>query len=55
MEAEEFEQEALGYIISYGDLVTALQKKISNSKNIEALYDSEVLSFRVKKKTKFNF
>ena len=39
MEAEEFEQEALGYIISYGDLITALQKKISNSKNIEALYN----------------
>ena len=51
MEAEEFEQEALGYIISYGDLITALQKKISNSKNIEALYNSEVLSFKSKEKT----
>ena len=29
MEAEEIEQEALGYIISYGDLVSVLQKKIS--------------------------
>ena len=27
MEAEEIEQEALGYIISYGDLVSVLQKK----------------------------
>ena len=51
MEAEEFEQEALGYIISYGDLITALQKKISNSKSIEALYNSEVLSFKSKEKT----
>ena len=51
MEAEEFEQEALGYIISYGDLITALQKKISNSKIIEALYNSEVLSFKSKEKT----
>ena len=48
MEAEEIEQEALGYIISYGDLVTVLQKKISNSKHIEALYDSELLSFKSK-------
>ena len=48
MEAEEIEQEALGYIISYGDLVSVLQKKISNSKHIEALYDSELLSFKSK-------
>ena len=41
MEAKEFEQEALGYIISYGDLITALQKKISHSKNIEAFYNQK--------------
>ena len=51
LEAEEFEQEALGYIISYGDLITALQEKISHSKNIEALYNTEVLSFASKEKT----
>jgi 2-octaprenyl-6-methoxyphenol hydroxylase len=51
MEAKEFEQEALGYIISYGDLVTALQKKISHSENIEAFYRAEVLSFASKQKT----
>jgi 2-octaprenyl-6-methoxyphenol hydroxylase len=44
MEAEELEKEALGYIISYGDLTSVLQKKLSNSKYIEALYDSELLS-----------
>lgn len=44
MEAKELEQEALGYIISYGDLVSALQKKILKSKHIEALYDSELIS-----------
>jgi len=51
MEAEDFEQEALGYIISYGDLIRALQKKILNSKNIKALYDSEVMSFESSEKT----
>jgi len=50
MEAKEFEEEALGYIISYGDLITTLQKKISHSKNIKAFYDSEVLSFVSKEK-----
>ena len=51
MEAEDFEQQALGYIISYGDLISVLQKKISNSKQIEALYDSELLSYESKQKT----
>ena len=51
MEAEDFEQEALGYIISYGDLIRALQKKILNSKNIKALYDTEVMSFESSEKT----
>ena len=51
MDAEEFEQEALGYIISYGDLITALQEKISHSKNIKAFYNAEVLSFESKEKT----
>ena len=51
MEAEDFEQEALGYIISYGDRIRALQKKILNSKNIKALYDSEVMSFESSEKT----
>ena len=45
MKAEEFDQQALGYIISYGELIQVLQKKILNSKNIEALYNSEVISF----------
>ena len=45
MKAEDFDQQALGYIISYGELIQALQKKILNSKNIEALYNSEVISF----------
>ena len=48
MEAEEIEQEALGYIISYGDLVSVLQKKISDSKQIEALYDSKLISSKSK-------
>ena len=51
MEAKEFEQEALGYIISYGDLLKALQKKISHSKNIEAFYNAKVLSFVSKEET----
>ena len=51
MEAEDFEQEALGYIISYGELIRVLQKKILNSKNIKALYDSEVMSFESSEKT----
>jgi 2-octaprenyl-6-methoxyphenol hydroxylase len=45
MKSEDFDQQALGYIISYGELIQALQKKILNSKNIEALYNSEVISF----------
>ena len=45
MEAEDYDQEALGYIISYGDLISVLQKKMSNSENIKALYQSELLSF----------
>ena len=48
MEAKEIEQEALGYIISYGDLVSVLQKKISDSKHIEALYDSKLISSKSK-------
>ena len=51
MEAKEFGQEALGYIISYGDLLKALQKKISHSKNIEAFYNAKVLSFVSKEET----
>tara|TARA_B100000795_G_C22788294_1_gene435672 strand:- start:169 stop:1323 length:1155 start_codon:yes stop_codon:yes gene_type:complete len=50
MEASDYEQEALGYIISYGDLISVLQKKISNSTNINVLYESELLSFRSKDK-----
>jgi len=45
MEAEDYDKEALGYIISYGDLISVLQKKMSNSENINALYQSELLSF----------
>ena len=56
MEAKEFEEKALGYIISYGDLITTLQKKIFNSKNIDALYNSEVISFTSsEKKQKLRF
>ena len=50
IEAEEHDQQALGYIISYGDLISALQKEISNSTNIKVLYESEVLSFSNKEK-----
>ena len=53
MEAKELKQDALGYIISYSDLVSVLQKKISNSKNIEALYDSKLIS-SVSKENKQN-
>ena len=45
MNAEEFEQESLGFIVSYGDLITSLNKRISNSKNIKVSYDSEALAF----------
>ena len=45
MEAEETDQAALGYIISYGDLIRTLQKKILYTKGIEVLYDSKVISF----------
>ena len=38
MNAEEFEQESLGFIVSYGDLITSLNKRISNSKNIKVSY-----------------
>ena len=48
MEAKEIEQEALGYIISYGNLMAVLQKKISDSKHIEALYDSKLISSKSK-------
>ena len=56
IEAEEFDQGALGYIISYGDLIASLQRKIRNSKNIQALYGSEVSSFLSKdNKQSLNF
>ena len=51
IKAKELDQEALGYIISYGDLIKALQKKILHTKSIEALYDSEVISFSSSEKT----
>ena len=51
MEAEETDQAALGYIISYGDLIRTLQKKILNTKSIEVLYDSKVISFSDSGKT----
>ena len=48
MKAEEFEEESLGFIVSYGDLITSLNKKLSNSKNIEVFYNAEALSFENK-------
>ncbi len=50
MKAEEFDEESLGFVISYGDLITALNKKLSNSKNIEVFYNTKTLSFEVNKK-----
>ena len=50
MKAEEFEEESLGFVISYGDLITALNKKLSNSKDIEVFYNAKTLSFKANKK-----
>ena len=49
MKAEEFEEESLGFVISYGDLITALNKKLSNSKDIEVFYNAKTLSFKALK------
>ena len=38
MNAEEFEQESLGFIVSYGDLITSLNKRISNSNSVSDLF-----------------
>ena len=40
LNAEEFNEEALGYIVLYGDLMKALEEKIKKQKNLEVIYSA---------------
>ncbi len=45
MQAKDFKQDALGYIVSYGNLIKVLQKKLKKSKKINILYRSNPTFF----------
>jgi 2-octaprenyl-6-methoxyphenol hydroxylase len=42
LDAEEFNEESLGYIISYGDLMRALQEEVECIRNVEISYETKV-------------
>jgi len=42
LDAEEFNEESLGYIISYGDLMRALQEEVKCIRNVEISYKTKV-------------
>jgi 2-octaprenyl-6-methoxyphenol hydroxylase len=42
LDAEEFNEESLGYIISYGDLMGALQEEVECIRNVEISYETKV-------------
>ena len=43
LNAEEFNLSALGYIVSYGELMSILEEKIAIQKNVEISYDTKVI------------
>tara|TARA_B100000780_G_scaffold237176_1_gene178179 strand:+ start:424 stop:1581 length:1158 start_codon:yes stop_codon:yes gene_type:complete len=49
MQAKEFKEDALGYIVSYANLITALQKKLKKSKKINISYNSKASQLLLKK------
>jgi 2-octaprenyl-6-methoxyphenol hydroxylase len=53
LDAEEFNEESLGYIVSYGDLMKALQEEIVCIKNVEISYETKVTKC-IDKKTSLN-
>ena len=48
MKAKEFNQDALGYIVSYGVLIGVLQEKLKKSKKINILYNTKASQFIIK-------
>ncbi len=42
LDAGEFNEESLGYIISYGDLMAVLQEEIENISNVKIFYETKV-------------
>ena len=49
MKAKEYNQEALGYIVAYGDLIKSLQDVINSIKKIKVLYNTKANQFLKKK------
>ena len=48
MKAKEFNQDALGYIVSYGALIGVLQEKLKKARKINILYNTNVSKFIIK-------
>ncbi len=48
MKAKEFNQDALGYIVSYGALIGVLQEKLKKARKINILYNTKVSKFIIK-------
>ena len=48
MKAKEFNQDALGYIVSYGALMGVLQEKLKKAKKINILYNTKASKFIIK-------
>ena len=49
MKAKEYNQEALGYIVAYGDLIKSLQDVINSIKKIKVLHNTKANQFLKKK------
>jgi 2-octaprenyl-6-methoxyphenol hydroxylase len=49
MKAKEFDQDALGYIVAYGDLIKLLHIKLKQAKKIKILFESKAIKFTKKK------
>ncbi len=48
MKAKEFNQDALGYMVSYGALIGVLQEKLKKARKINILYNTNVSKFIIK-------
>ena len=43
LDSEEFNEESLGYIISYGDLMAVLQEEVECISNVDVSYETKVI------------